>query len=46
LDKKRALNDWTFRRGDVQKVGEQYRIKRGVLGTVNRILQEEQISVD
>ena len=43
LDKKRALNNGPFRRADVQKAGEKYRIKRRVLGTVNRILQKEQI---
>jgi hypothetical protein len=41
-----AFNDWSFRREDVQKAGEQNRIKRRVLGTVHRIFQEEQISED
>jgi len=43
---KTALNDWPFRREEEQKAEEQYRIKRRVFGTVNKILQEEQISVD
>jgi hypothetical protein len=46
LNKTRALNDWPFGREEVQKAGEEYRITRRVLGTVNRILQEERIGVD